>query len=274
MSTNAATGEIYTGTWNNWGNGFVRGATLTLTSSNGAYLVAFLALFVRISGGHFWELLCYTLFRLRSTANPKDGLHHQHQAILRNTSSDAGALSQILIVAYAWRNRARKPFARSATYAVLAALNIATFAIAGIFSSRVATANSDVLLKSSLCGGFPRTNSTPLSDQDWNTYIDDLRAYDKEILVRSASYALNCYGLLNQDSCPPLGRRWFNWTTSMDIPCPFESSMCINNTAIRMDTGFMDTYLDFGINTKKNDRSSYRMVTDCAPITTQGFQSG
>ena len=36
----------------------------------------------------------------------------------------------------------------------------------------------------------------------------------------------------------------------------------------------MDSLLHFGINTKEEDRSSYRMVTDCAPITTQGFQSG
>ena len=50
--------------------------------------------------------------------------------------------------------------------------------------------------------------------------------------------------------------------------------MCINGTAMRMDTGYMDSHLDFGINTKKAERSSYRIVMDCAPITTEGFRSG
>ena len=92
----------------------------------------------------------------------------------------------------------------------IAALNIAVFAITAIFSSRVATASSDVLLKSSLCGGFPRTNSTPLSVQDWNAFIDDERAYDKDALVRGASYLMNCYGLSSNDGCAPLGRSWIN----------------------------------------------------------------
>jgi hypothetical protein len=132
----------------------ILGSRLTLTSQTGAYLVAFLALWVRIVGGHFFGLLSYLVFRARSTTKPMDTMHHQHQAVLRNSNSDSRALCQFLIIGASWRNRTRRPLLRSALLALLVFVNIAAFGVAGIFSSRIANANGGVLLRNTLCGGF------------------------------------------------------------------------------------------------------------------------
>lgn len=47
---------------------------------------------------------------------------------------------------------------------------------------------------------------------------------------------------------------------------PFESHRCLNNLAVAFDTGELDTFKMFGINTAPEDRVSYRRVTTCAPL--------
>lgn len=55
LSSMATTENVYTGFWINRTDGRIAGATLTLGSTNGVYLIAFLAIVVRIAGGHFWQ---------------------------------------------------------------------------------------------------------------------------------------------------------------------------------------------------------------------------
>jgi len=76
--------QIYTGFWTNNQHNAVKGATLTLTSTNASYLVAFLALFLGVVAGQFWAILSYVAFQAQSTLAPRNGQHHQQQAILRN----------------------------------------------------------------------------------------------------------------------------------------------------------------------------------------------
>jgi hypothetical protein len=78
--------------------------------------------------------------------------------------------------------------------------------------------------------------------------------------------------LSSETGCPPLGRRWVTYNTT-EIECPFQQSICANNTAIRLDTGLVDSHLQLGINTKKKDRVSTRWVSDCAPINQIGHRS-
>ncbi len=69
----------YTGHWVRWADGPVLGSTLTLTSRNGAFLVAFLALFVNFVGGQFWTILKFLVHQLRAKRRSEDALHHQQQ---------------------------------------------------------------------------------------------------------------------------------------------------------------------------------------------------
>jgi hypothetical protein len=80
----ASSATVHTGLWNNHQFNSVEGATLTLTATNASYLVAFLALFLGIVAGHFWAIMSYAVFHIRSTLASRNGQHHQQQAILRN----------------------------------------------------------------------------------------------------------------------------------------------------------------------------------------------
>lgn len=70
---------VYHGMWINWSQGFVRGATLTTTTTGGAILVALLALFIQFMGSHMWEILRFTVHQIRVGKRPRDGLYHQQQ---------------------------------------------------------------------------------------------------------------------------------------------------------------------------------------------------
>jgi hypothetical protein len=49
--------------------------------------------------------------------------------------------------------------------------------------------------------------------------------------------------------------------------------MCIDNAAVKFDTGYLDTHLDLGINTPSKDRVQFRGIATCAVVTTKGFTS-
>lgn len=105
--------------------------------------------FVHIAGTSFWRLLCYSLFQLRSKPDPdiSDGITAQQQAILRNsTSSMASVHGFVRIIRRTGNVR------KSLGLLSLALVNFIGFVLAGIFSSRVTSATSDVLLKPTNCG--------------------------------------------------------------------------------------------------------------------------
>lgn len=274
----ASTAAVYTGFWINWTSGRVAGSTLTLTSRDGAYLVAFLALFVRVAGNGFWGILRYAIFRSRSRPIARDELSHQQQAILRNVTSDVNALCTFVKAGLSGRKKETKyPLRRSTWMVALAFANIAAFTIAGIFSSKVTAAKSEVLLRPVLCGNwvmpanFDSTNSPKQGFQnsmDWDVQ-------QQQAFVTSQQYASLCYGHnVSSNNCNAYGRRPLNWSMSTIDTCPFASEMCADSPAVRLDSGWIDSAMDLGINAPLEDRITYRDVVECAPLVTDGFTSG
>ena len=91
----ASSDNVYQGFWINWNGGRAAGATLT--TQNGAYLVAFLAMLVRIAGNHFWRLLCYFVFHTFRNAKPgEERPWRQQKAILRNSYSPMDAMLRFI----------------------------------------------------------------------------------------------------------------------------------------------------------------------------------
>lgn len=88
--------STYTGIWFNWGHGAVTGSTLTLNERNGGLLTAFLAIFVSATGAATWKIMRYSLHQYRARQEYQDGLHHQQQAIFRNSDSPVGASWQLM----------------------------------------------------------------------------------------------------------------------------------------------------------------------------------
>lgn len=271
---------VYTGPWVNWTRGVVAGSTLTVPSQTGAFLVAFTALFVSIAGGHLWTIFCYIVFQWRSVKQPPDGLYHQQQAILRNASSDSQALWDLVKVSWQWRSKAKRPFLRSSGLVLAALTSSVGFILAGIFSSYITSADSEVLLRSQICGVWPdeylsgADYSTDISTQERTDYLVNLRSN----LLKSSAFAAACYKQSSTfsaiDACLPYGRQQIGWTTQTDVPCPFAAGMCRNDTVVEFDTGRIDSHLDLGINAPQSDRIEYQRVMRCAPLTTAGFSSG
>jgi hypothetical protein len=140
----------------------------------------------------------------------------------------------------------------------------------------VASAQPEVLLRGSNCGTWssrlnylsPTFNPSP---SEWISDIADAH----NVFITSSRFTASCY---NQSStslegCLPYGRRKLTWSKDTAAACPFDKSMCIDNAAVKFDTGYLDTHLDLGINTPSEYRVQFRGISTCAPVTTKGFAS-
>ena len=83
---------VYIGAWINWSHGSVRSATITVTTRDGALLIAFLAFYVGLASTSFWRIACFAFHQMLSSDKLEDGLYHQRQAILRNSATDVVGL--------------------------------------------------------------------------------------------------------------------------------------------------------------------------------------
>ena len=284
-NTDFSSDEIYTGFWVDHHSGSATGLTLTISSSSSVYLIAFLALFVRVAGNHLWNLFCYVVFHVRTTPKKKDGLYHQEQQLLRSGISDFKSALAFLRLGHAWKGKAQKPLSRVLPLTFVAIFHVAALAIAGIFSSKIAQVHSTVLLRNGTCGDF---------SLDFGSNVKNIQANDVAGAMQhfAASFVEQCYefnstskDILSPD-CDAHGRRKIQWTIDDTILCPFQPQMCRNDLAVRFDTGFIDSNYHLGINTPDSDSVMFRIVinpylllnatktlqtTDCTPLQTEGF---
>ena len=261
--------QIYTGVWVNWSRGRLMGSTLTVSTSNGGLLSAFLAIFISLTGIAFWRITSFALHQIRARRAFHDGLHHQQQLIFRNTGTASGAFWQMLQLPKFWRHSARSPWLRTLPVALLALINVVVFAIAAIFSSEVTKATGNgVLIRSPNCGRLEY-------DSLDNGYTRDLQAaYNTVILndtTEAAAYTRNCYGEdANGLRCNRYVTRKILWRTNVNASCPFDDELCFfgKTGAMEMDTGPIDSHHALGINAPKADRITYRKIATCSPIKT------
>ena len=264
---------VYTGPWMNWTKGPIYGGTITLTLRDASILVSFFALFVRLVGSHLWSILCYLLHQWRSKQGNRDAFHHQHQALLRNSSSAATTLWLWLKVGWAWRSETLHPVFHSMAFVAIGILYIAAFGIAGLFSSRIVITDHSVLVRSDVCGAWPipdqfakfnfnNLSSTPDVAQERESYAINTR-HD---LTESLAYVQDCYPVA-APYCAGYIVAALNQTIKMNASCPFDDSLCLTE-AIEIDTGYLDSAIDLGINAKPADRVWYRKVISCAVLST------
>ncbi|KAF3026642.1 hypothetical protein E8E14_014501 [Neopestalotiopsis sp. 37M] len=162
------------------------GATLTLKRQEADFLIALTAFFVAFVGVRFWRIICFALHRIFSTANPKDVVYHQRQAILRNSSAPEGDIE--LLLRLFWKNRYSRQGLKLLSTALFACTCLIAFVAAGALSSRISTGVGDeVLIKSERCGFYYSSNPEVNSDR----YLS--LAYAAEVLDQAANYAQKCY---------------------------------------------------------------------------------
>jgi hypothetical protein len=192
----------------------------------------------------------------------RHAIHHQVQVILRNSGGAEGALWEFAKLPFYWRGKTRKPFYRIFAFALIAALNLALFSVASIFTSQVTKVpgNSTIILGPS-CGNYAfKENSLD------NNLIQSKILAD---VYEAAAYARQCYGdSSNGLACGVYIRPRLGFTTNANATCPFASGICLFNdkSAFSMDTGLLDSHWDLGVNAQPQHRIRYRRLTTCAPI--------
>jgi hypothetical protein len=267
----AANPKIYTGFWTNWIDGPVAGATLTLTSQDGAYLVAFLALFIHVSGASFWRLVSYAIFQKRAQPEQSNVVILQQQTVLRNGQS---AISSFRLFA---RLTIRSRYLRQNLPLLFwAAINFIGFLAAGILSSRVTSTRSEVLLLPAVCGAPLGSVFGPPTPP----YVPDYPELEvlnpggwSGLFKTSNAYALICYKSENlSDGCTTFGRKTPSWNSSLQPGCPF-GGLCYDNMTFVVDSGYIASDLNLGINSHRTDRMSLRLREECAPLKNDGYMS-
>ncbi|KAI0198859.1 hypothetical protein F4808DRAFT_462435 [Astrocystis sublimbata] len=261
--------DIYVGIWTNWSHGRVLGSTLTVTDRNGALLVAFLALYVSFAGTMFWRLACFAFHYKLSSAEEQDGVYHQRQVILRNSTTGLQGSEQLARMLWAWRKGARRLWGRIASMLAVALASFLLFAVAGIFSSQVTTAPGDQVLLAGTNCGIPDYRQNP----DANGISTILSPYLTEKIVASQEYATRCYNnITSSTKCDDFVKERLAVKVISNASCPFDATICKeHDTSLLLDTGYLDSINDLGINTPPENQFLLRRTAYCAPIKTEGY---
>lgn len=274
---------VYTGTWTNWGQGSVRGKSITLTDAGGAYLIAFLALFVRLAGQHSWGIVCYIAFRLRQrrSKTESNAYHLASQSILRNTNIDISAAWQFS--SFIWRHKLHKKGRvwRLVGWTIFALCHAVAFLAAGIFVSRVAESGSaDVLIRGPVCGLWQDPKAFGLySSGNKSDTLENISWNDWVILniLKASDFTRQCYNVTTSATvpagCNAYAPKPIEWNLSTNKTCPFDPKICLPDHFVRLDSGYLDSQEHFGINANSKDRVKYRKVVECSPLVRDGYIS-
>ena len=262
--------NVFLGFWNNRSYSPIKGATLTLTRSNGALLTAALAVFVTYVGARFSSIFCFGLHRWCSSRIPQDALYHQRQAMLRNSESATSITIDTFWMIWTWRSKMKlfNTLKRLMPLLLLALSLALAFGTAGVFSSRISSSMGDeVILSSSSCGYLWWDSGFDTAD------VDDLINYSNRLTVEAADYSRNCY---RSDAvatdCPTYTRKSLPMDVVDNATCPFDPKVCLlDGDNLVIDTGRINSHSDLGINAEPRDRFDYRRVTSCAPLRTEGY---
>jgi len=262
--------QVYLGFWTNWAHGRVSGATITLTRGNGDLLIAFLALFTAWVGRSYWRITCFCIHGFLSSSSPQDGLYHQRQVILRNSSTALECIYGSMQALWAWRNRARHSYIRLLPLVIFAACSSAAFSVAGIFSSHVANpVGNEVLISSPNCGSVFNSSVS----QNVDSYLSYVVPYIVQRTLKASNYALQCYAdSISASDCSTYVKSSLPRTINRNASCPFEESICASKSGnLLIDTGYLDSFSQLGVNTKPEYQFQYRYRYHCAPLSTDGY---
>jgi hypothetical protein len=271
---------VFLGVWTNWSRGKVLGSTLTMTQRNGALLVALVAIFITFVGGRLWRIFCFAIHHQKSAAEPRDGIYHQRQAILKNADNATAGLISWYQLLKAWRKVGYQPYRRVLPIALFTILMAAGFTAASLLSSRIASAMGQEVLIRGSCG--VNLLGHAIAGQDKNPEVETspefftvLLPFLAQRLVFFSNYALGCYSNNSTtNNCNTFVKSQLPFTSNRTAGCPFQDKICrLAHGNILLDTGYLDSHFDFGMNARSEERFLYRRTTHCAPLVTAGYTS-
>lgn len=262
MSTDT---NIFIGTWQNHNSAAWPTAwTLTLKQREGGILSAALVIFVGFAATQAWNVTKFILHQAR-LGSTQDGFHQQLQAMLRNSNTHAEATWYSIRIPIGWRRQSggfARNLARTSPILITSLASIALWAVAQVSLSRIWTdAGNEFLIDSGVCGWVDGNNEKVL--------LSGTRRKEAALAHVNLCYEEAGAPTVQADSCRRLPRASIDWTIS-DAPCPFtDPDLCIstNSTPITLDSGYLSSSADFGVNARREDTILYRKVATCSPVT-------
>ncbi|KAL9106008.1 MAG: hypothetical protein Q9227_008916 [Pyrenula ochraceoflavens] len=90
----------------------------------------------------------------------------------------------------------------------------------------------------------------------------------------STNYAQRCYShAVGAEGCSSFVRSQLPTAQSTNATCPFGGNICHHpERTIKLDTGYLDTHFDLGLNTPPEMRMKLRIINHCAPLVTEGYK--
>jgi hypothetical protein len=270
--------SVYIGVWINWSRGQILGSTLTTTQKNGALLVAFIALFTTFVCARLWRIFCFASHHVYSSPDPQDAVYHHRQAIFKNSDNATAGLISWYQLLQAWRKVGGRPFRRVLPFALVTLLMAVAFTAASLLSSRIASAMGQEVLVRGSCG--VNILGHYIAGQDKNPAVETspafftvLLPYLAQRLVAYSNYALSCYASnKNTVGCNTFVKNQLPFTSNRSASCPFSPELCrLANGNLLLDTGYLNSHSDFGMNAPADKRFLYRRTTHCAPMVTEGY---
>lgn len=284
----AGSDAVYTGFWLDHDRGGpVRGATLTLTNQKAAALLAFLAIVVTYAANRSFKIARFCLHRwvhpddagADSVTSPK----RRQQVILRNSETAGGALMSLLDT-HVTRRSASRASVRAISKSVLLKFLITAhwlgFIALGILTSKTVVGKTVVSRRTSSCGRWVMSSSTPEGDSAHSA--DEWQSTRSELLYNATldanNYAHNCYGGESSRGffdCSKFVSRSLPFSEEHNVSCPFQQGICMpgENSAFAMDSGNI-SFSALGINKKHSKDLSVRRRTTCAVVNQLAFFLG
>jgi hypothetical protein len=177
----------------------------------------------------------------------------------------------------AWSSKSHHAPRKIVPYMVYALFHIVALGVAGLLSSRAVSMRNEALVRSPSCGWMaePANDKYDLlsnwSDKTQGETWVSLYSTLHRTIKSGAEYARVCY-----DDTSPANAMCQQYASSRLEPkinftaiCPFTKDLCLGN-AIYIDTGYIDSHKDLGINSQPSDRIQLRKETTCAPIDVEG----
>ncbi|KAF1991805.1 hypothetical protein K402DRAFT_321910, partial [Aulographum hederae CBS 113979] len=264
------TSDVHLGHWINWSKGPIQGSTLTLTRSDGTLLTAFIAVFVSYVSTRAWRIVCFAVHLMLFKETPQDAVYHQRQVLLRNSTNADAAIWDLGLIAQAWRRQKASSFVRILPFILLATVFGLGFAAAGIFTSQISlTTGNEVLLSGSRCAFFGAGDGTTTFTEYEKAYLP----YVNRISKAAAQRAQQCFREQStKENCPTFVKWTLPFTTERNAPCPFADRVCrSNNSNLIIESGYLNSHFDFGINSSPEDRFEIRHRLHCAPLAFDGY---
>ncbi|KAI9783542.1 MAG: hypothetical protein M1839_003712 [Geoglossum umbratile] len=250
---------VYYGLWTNYATN-----EWVLTTSNrlSIFLQGALPVFITLVGQQFWGITKFALHQSYAVRRGTDDFYHQRQTLLRN-SSDGFWIGVKLLGLWNSRRPVHRVFPRILLVLILGLILYVGWNAAAIFVPFTwGRAGDEVLVRSPHCG-----LSIPLPTTQQGT--TDFRRFTINQTILAETYTQQCYakntsslqcGIYPKVSLP---------FSAKDSSCPFTSqAICIsaNSTPYQLDSGYIDSSSDLGINAPLKNGVAYRKVTTCSPV--------